>query len=383
MRKSKFSKKNLILFSYLSINVNLKQIIFLQRQIRKFLSSKKNPNKFCLRPGPSKPRNNYLLLNDTNNGINEKNTNINSQIERENQKDNLEVNEITQNLREDDSILNNEIKYVENLRIQNAVYTGEVLNGKRHGKGIQVWDDGAKYEGSWENDKSNGYGTFYHTDGDVYQGYWKNNRANGKGVYISADGGRYDGYWIDDVQNGLGTEKWNDGSSYKGNYNMGKKEGYGEYEWSNGSIYKGNWKDNKLFGKGVYYYNDGKKFIGEYNDNLKEGKGKYFWTDGKIYFGEYSQDKKEGIGKYTWNDGRIYLGFWKSNKQNGLGRYTNPSENKDKFGIWVDGKRTQWLDEEELNNESNEYYNEYQQILGFDDNFSDDDLNEEKIIQNI
>ena len=93
--------------------------------------------------------------------------------------------------------------------------------------------------------------------------------------------------------------------------------------------------------------------------------------------------KKEGIGKYIWNDGRIYLGFWKSNKQNGLGKYSNPNASKDKYGIWVDGKRTQWLDKEELKKESNEYYNEYQQILAFDTNFIDDDLDEEKILQNI
>ena len=162
---------------------------------------------------------------------------------------------------------------------------------------------------------------------------------------------------------------------------MGKKEGYGEYKWSNGCIYKGYWKYNKLCGKGVYYSKDGKKFIGEYNNNLKEGKGKYFWNDGKIYFGEYKKDKKEGIGKYTWNDGRIYLGFWKSNKQNGLGRYINPNENKDKFGIWVNAKRTHWIEEEEIKNEKNVYHDEYQQILGFHNTFSDDDLKEENIIQ--
>ena len=380
MKKSKLKIKNyliLYLISYLSINTNLKQIIFLQRQIRKFLSSKNNQNKLFNRPPQSKPRNNYLFLNETNGGLNEKNTNINYS------QNNPEENEITQKFKDDDSILNSEIKYVENLRIQNATYTGEVLNGKRHGRGIQIWDDGAKYEGNWENDKSNGYGTFYHTDGDVYQGYWKNNRANGKGIYISSDGGRYEGYWIDDVQNGFGTEKWNDGSSYKGNYDMGKKEGYGEYEWSNGSIYKGFWKDNKLCGKGVYYYTDGKKYIGEYSNNLKEGKGKYFWNDGKMYFGEFKQDKKEGIGKYTWSDGRIYLGYWKANKQNGLGRYTNPNENKDKFGIWVEGKRTQWLEEDELSNKLSEYFNEYQQILGFDTAFTDYDLDEDKIVQDI
>ena len=164
---------------------------------------------------------------------------------------------------------------------------------------------------------------------------------------------------------------------------MGKKEGYGEYEWSNKSKYRGYWKDNKLCGKGVYYYVDGKKYIGDYNNNLKEGIGKYFWTDGKIYFGQYFQDKKEGIGRYNWSDGRVYVGFWKFNKQNGLGRYMNANENKDKFGIWEEGKRTQWIDEEELKDESNEYHNDYQEILNFDDNFKEDEYEEEKIVQDL
>ena len=101
---------------------------------------------------------------------------------------------------------------------------------------------------------------------------------------------------------------------------------------------------------------------------------------GKYILGNFI---KEGIGKYTWSDGRVYLGFWKANKQSGLGRYTNQSENKVKYGIWVEGKRTEWLDEEELKKESNEYFNEYQQILGFETTFIDDDLDEEKIVQKI
>ena len=386
MKKSKTIYMIILLYSLLSINVNLKQIIFLQRQIRKFLSYKNNQSKLFYRP-QSKPKNNYLFLNSTDGQINKTNdliyseSQFNSGDNVQNLNENNEQNERQSMNGDDDSVLNNEIKYVENLRIQNAIYTGQVLNGKRHGRGTQIWDDGAKYEGDWENDKSNGYGTFYHTDGDVYQGYWKNNRANGKGIYISADGGRYEGFWIDDVQNGLGTEKWNDGSSYKGNYNMGKKEGYGEYEWSNGCKYKGYWKDNKLCGLGVYYYSDGKKFIGEYNNNLKEGIGKYYWNDGKSYFGEFKQDKKDGIGKYSWNDGRMYLGFWKLNKQNGLGRYSNPNEQKEKFGIWVEGKRTQWLNEEEFKEESNEFHSEYIQIINFDSTFNETYLNEDEIVK--
>ena len=50
-------------------------------------------------------------------------------------------NQHNNNYQDDDLLLDSKIKYVENLRIQNATYTGEVLNGKRHGKGIQIWDD--------------------------------------------------------------------------------------------------------------------------------------------------------------------------------------------------------------------------------------------------
>ena len=130
--------------------MNLKQIIFLQRQIRKFLSSKKNQNKLFVRPPQTKPKSNYLFLNNTNNEINlnnentnyienNENTNNNLQNETENknsakkENDNLVQTEINQKSQEDDSILNNELTYVENLRIQNATYTGEVHNGKRHG----------------------------------------------------------------------------------------------------------------------------------------------------------------------------------------------------------------------------------------------------------
>jgi len=31
--------------------------------------------------------------------------------------------------------------------------------GKRHGEGIQVWQDGTVYIGEWQNDKINGEGT--------------------------------------------------------------------------------------------------------------------------------------------------------------------------------------------------------------------------------
>ena len=97
-----------------------------------------------------------------------------------------------------------EKKWVENYRIGNVVYTGEMTGEIRHGKGTQIWDDGAKYEGAWKFNKASGYGTFYHIDGDVYQGNWDNDQANGYGTYIHADGAQYQGNWLNDMQDGLG-----------------------------------------------------------------------------------------------------------------------------------------------------------------------------------
>ena len=47
----------------------------------------------------------------------------------------------------------------------------------RHGKGVQIWPDGARYEGDWTDDKASGYGRFEHVDGDIYEGQWKDDKA--------------------------------------------------------------------------------------------------------------------------------------------------------------------------------------------------------------
>jgi hypothetical protein len=139
-------------------------------------------------------------------------------------------------------------QYVKDFRYQNASYTGDLLDGMRHGKGVQIWDDGAKYDGEWKFDQANGYGTFYYVDGDIYQGQWENDKANGEGTYFNIDGATYQGEWKDDLQDGYGIEQWNDESSYKGYYKNGMKTGYGVYIWADRSKYEGYWKENKQNG---------------------------------------------------------------------------------------------------------------------------------------
>lgn len=74
------------------------------------------------------------------------------------------------------------------------------------------------------------------------------------------------------------------------------------------------------------------------------------WGDGRIYVGNFENDKKNGRGIYLQADGNAYLGEWLEGKQHGHGYYIVYSTNKVdplkiKKGIWLSGKRQEWIDE--------------------------------------
>lgn len=134
-----------------------------------------------------------------------------------------------------------------------AVYQGEWLRNKRHGKGTQIWKDGSRYDGQWKNGKANGYGRLIHGDGDVYEGEWRDDTACGQGKYIHVEGAIYEGEWLNDCQHGHGKETWPDGAFYEGDYIQGKKNGKGKFHWTDDSHYLGEFRDNNINGRGKPY----------------------------------------------------------------------------------------------------------------------------------
>lgn len=81
--------------------------------------------------------------------------------------------------------------------------------------------------------------------------------------------------------------------------------------------------------------------------------GIYKWNDGRSYQGQYLDDKKHGYGIYRWTDGRQYSGYWNVGKQHGLGVYLVAADNRIKHGLWEDGKRIEWFNEESQNKINN------------------------------
>ena len=77
-----------------------------------------------------------------------------------------------------------------------------------------------------------------------------------------------------------------------------------------------------------------------------DGEGVFIWPDNIKYTGQYKKDKKEGFGLYEWSDGRKYKGKWKNGKQHGSGEFFHPKENSWKKGIWNEGKRVRWTQED-------------------------------------
>jgi hypothetical protein len=108
---------------------------------------------------------------------------------------------------------------VDKLQLENGItYEGEIVLGKRNGRGVQFWPDGSIYDGEWRDDKACGKGKLTFGNGDWYEGEWREDKANGKGTYVGKNGAKYEGEWKNDKKHGKGLEGWPDGASYEGEY---------------------------------------------------------------------------------------------------------------------------------------------------------------------
>jgi radial spoke head protein 1 len=53
--------------------------------------------------------------------------------------------------------------------VSGAVYSGNYVDNKKHGKGKMTFPDKSVFEGDWVEDVIQGSGTYIYASGDVYQ----------------------------------------------------------------------------------------------------------------------------------------------------------------------------------------------------------------------
>ncbi|OMJ87827.1 hypothetical protein SteCoe_10391 [Stentor coeruleus] len=107
---------------------------------------------------------------------------------------------------ESENLMKN-INLVQLTKEENGIYSGEMVNGIKNGKGKMIFINNEVYNGEWKNGKIEGYGKLYYKNGDYYIGCFTNGVRSGFGKFFSAEF-CYFGYWKDDKFNGKGRLKF-------------------------------------------------------------------------------------------------------------------------------------------------------------------------------
>ena len=224
--------------------------------------------------------------------------------------------------------------------INQIQYIGNIIDGKKEGKGKLIYPDGTYYEGNFKNDLFNGKGIFVNNN-SIYNGDFLNGKKHGKGkIEIDIIKNKnsnnnnnynnenkiekkiYEGDWENDFINGNGIEiiqNENGKIIYNGQFIKGKKNGKGKLILSNGSEYYGDFKNDLLEGNGIFKWNDNKYYNGEWNNNCINGFGILNEED-KKFIGYFKDDKKNGIGGFIYKESNvIVIGNWSNDKMdNGI-----------------------------------------------------------------
>ena len=75
------------------------------------------------------------------------------------------------------------------------------------------------------------------------------------------------------------------------------------------------------------------------------GYGEFCWVEGKKYRGFFKEDLRDGFGILFLLNDSFYVGFWKEGQKNGLVKYIKG--NSIKYGVWKNGKKEKWFDNED------------------------------------
>jgi len=155
-------------------------------------------------------------------------------------------------------------------------FTGWFLNGMKHGKGMQTYEDGTFYEGEWVNGLRDGYG---------YLASKCPKTSRIKRIYT--------GLWANDKPSGYGIKTFPDGGVYKGEFMRGKRHGVGHMYYSDGHVYTGMWT------------NDARDGVGRHVNSIT----------GSFYEGAFKKDTKCGLGRYYhFETGQMQEGVWYMDK---------------------------------------------------------------------
>ena len=121
-----------------------------------------------------------------------------------------------------------------------------------------------------------GVGTYWGTDGSLYTGNWVQGIKHGLGRRCYANGDSYEGFWSRGAAEGPGKYTWANGNEYFGEWHKGSMHGWGTFSWAGGDSFEGQWEGGYEHGEGTFTWADGSRYEGTWSLGLKDGKGLYY-----------------------------------------------------------------------------------------------------------
>lgn len=153
-----------------------------------------------------------------------------------------------------------------------SIYLGEMVEGRKEGKGLYLFNSSDFYFGEWAGNCMEGYGTYIFTSGEIYQGELRKGFKDGHGRCIYPDGKSFEGFW-----------------------SRNSKIGIGKVKFPNEVIFIGLFKPDSPHTEGV--------FLGPIDDSQKplwENKGileHYYWQKNRLVEGKAEREAIERKGK--------------------------------------------------------------------------------------
>lgn len=234
-----------------------------------------------------------------------------------------------------------------------GTYTGDLVDGIRHGAGALVFANGDRYDGTFAQGFRHGHGVFTSERGNrIFEGEWRRSEKHGVGrERWLASGDRYDGEYQRDVFHGRGVLlRGVSGSKYDGEFQNGKKHGHGRMEFAGqpratgADPVKPDLKSVLAIGVGGGAAAAGggiSVYDGDWKDGRMHGKGKYTRADGGFYDGTWLDGLCHGVGKeVVLATGEMYDGQWHKGQRHGEGTVTR--NGKRRKGVWEMGQRIKW-----------------------------------------
>lgn len=238
--------------------------------------------------------------------------------------------------KDESALRHGSVKYPDSSR-----YEGELLHGKRHGKGVFRLANGDSYMGNFRLGLRSGFGVFVHvgkeSDGMRYEGHWHAGKRSGRGLQVFGNGDSYDGDFFEDQIEGTGLYVYHNGDRYSGALKRGRWHGLGRLEKASGNVYEGSFRNGKPHGYGVHkYVDDGGSYAGDHVAGVPHGKGLRIFSSGTRCDGSFVRGRMCGEGVLSTFNGDVYVGALKDDVYHGFGVITYAHGDRYE-GQWLKG----------------------------------------------